>query len=234
VSPARVSRPSHRTRALLLRRTEHGESDLVLSLFTESLGRIPALGRGARRSQKRFGGALEPFHTLLVEVDEPASGELFLLREATIATMRPTLTSDLMRMDVAGRALSWVRVAAPSRTEEPAVWKTLERLLDRLDGAQTTSPRLALAEEGLRLLAAFGWGLELSRCVRCGKDCEPGRTAMVDPERGGLVCRACGGARFRLGGAARGRLAAGTLLAEDVDVALDLVERALRAHVGVV
>jgi DNA repair protein RecO (recombination protein O) len=234
VSPARASRPSHRTRALLLRRTEHGESDLVLAMFTESLGRIPALGRGARRSQKRFGGALEPFHTLLVEVDEPASGELFLLREATIATMRPSLTSDLKRMDAAGRALSWVRVAAPARTEEPAVWTALERLLDRLDSAQPTSPALVLAEEGLHLLAAFGWGLELSRCVRCGKECEPGRTAMVDPDRGGLVCRACGGARFRLGGAARARVAAGTLLPEDVDVALDLVERALRAHVGVV
>jgi DNA repair protein RecO (recombination protein O) len=234
VSPARASRQSHRTRALLLRRTEHGESDLVLSMFTESLGRIPALGRGARRSQKRFGGALEPFHTLLVEVDEPASGELFQLREATIATMRPTLTGDLIRMDVAGRALSWVRVAAPARTEEPAVWTTLGRLLDRLDDAQTTNPRLVLAEEGLRLLAAFGWGLELSRCVRCGKECEPGRTAMIDADRGGLVCRACGGARFRLGGAARARVAAGALLPEDVDVTLDLVERALRAHVGVV
>jgi DNA repair protein RecO (recombination protein O) len=148
--------------------------------------------------------------------------------------MRPTLTSDLVRMDVAGRALSWVRAAAPARTEEPTVWTTIERLLDRLDGADAASPRLVLAEEGLRLLAAFGWGLELSRCVRCGKECEPGRTAMVDPERGGLVCRACGGARFRLAGAARARIAAGALLAGDVDVTLDLVERALRAHVGVV
>ena len=217
----------------MLRRTEHGDSDLVLSLFSESLGRISALGRGARRSRKRFGGALEPFHTLLLEVDEPAGGELFLLREASIATLRPTLTGDLSRMDAAGRALSWVRVAAPPRTEEPAVWTTLERLLERLDEPSTTSPRLVLAEEGLRLLSAFGWGLELSRCVRCGKECEPGRTAMVDPERGGLVCRACGGARFRLVGAARARLAAGALSPEDVDVALDLIERALRAHVGV-
>ena len=206
----------------------------MLSLFAESLGRIPALGRGARRSYKRFGGALEPFHTLLVDVDEPASGELFLLREATIATLRVTLTSDLARMDAAGRALSWVRVAAPPRTEERTVWTTLERLMDRLDASTTASPRLVLAEEGLRLLAAFGWGLELSRCVRCGKDCEPGRAAMIDPDRGGLVCRACGGARHRLAGAARARVAEGALLPEDVEVTLDLVERALRAHVGVV
>ena len=234
MSGARSSRPSHRTRAFLLRRTEHGESDLVLALFTEKLGRIPALGRGARRSRKRFGGALEPFHALMVEVDEPGSGELFLLRDATIATTHTTLTSDLGRMDAAGRALSWVRAAAPPRTEEPTVWAVLERLMDRLDAAEATNPRLVLAEEGLKLLAAFGWGLTLSVCVRCGRPCEPGRAAMIDAEKGGLVCRACGGGRLTLSGAARERLALGALLPEDVDLALELVERALRAHVGVV
>jgi DNA repair protein RecO (recombination protein O) len=233
VKGARASRPSHRTRAFLLRRTEHGESDLVLALFTEKLGRISALGRGARRSQKRFGGALEPFHTLMLEVDEPGSGELFLLRDATIAAMHATLTGDLSRMDAAGRALSWVRTAAPPRTEEAAVWAALERLMDRLDATLPTSPRLVLAEEGLKLLAAFGWGLELSVCVRCGRPCEPGRAAMIDAEKGGLVCRSCGGARFKLSGAARARVAAGALLPEDVDLTLELVERALRAHVGV-
>lgn len=233
MSGARSSRPSHRTRAFLLRRTEHGESNLVLALFTEKLGRIPALGRGARRSQKRFGGALEPFHTLTVEVDEPGSGELFLLRDATIATMHAALTSDLGRMDAAGRALSWVRTAAPPRTKEPAVWVALERLMDRLDAAEPTNPHLVLAEEGLKLLAAFGWGLELTVCVRCGRPCGPGRAAMIDAEKGGLVCRSCGGARFKLSGAARTRLAAGTLSPEDVALTLDLVERALRAHVGV-
>jgi DNA repair protein RecO (recombination protein O) len=218
----------------LLRRTEHGESDLVLTLFTESLGRVPALGRGARRSQKRFGGALEPFHTLMLDIEEPGSGELYALRDASIATMRPALVNDLSRMDAAGRALSWVRTAAPPRHREPEVWAAVERLMDRLDAAELALPRLVLAEEGLRLLSAFGWGLELGRCVRCGRVCEPGRTAMVDPERGGLVCRACGGARHRLGGVARARVAEGALLPEDVDVTLELVERALRAHVGVV
>jgi DNA repair protein RecO (recombination protein O) len=232
VSRARAARRTHRTTALLLRRVEHGESDLVLALFTESLGRIPALARGARRSQKRFGGALEPFHSLTVEVDEPQSGELFLMRDAAIETMRLTLTANLERMDAAGRALGWVRTAAPPRTREPEVWVALTSLLDRLDAPGAVNPRLVLAEEGLALLAAFGWGLDLERCVRCGRPCAPGRAAMIDPTRGGLVCRACGGAAMKLGGAERGRLAAGALVPADVDLAVDLVERALRAHVG--
>jgi len=223
---------SHRTSALILRRVEHGESDLVLTLFTESLGRVSALARSARKSSKRFAGALEAFQTLKLELDEPLASDLMLLREATIETPRLALTSDLERMDAAGRALGWIRVAAPPRTGEPAVWKTITELLDRLDVNEKVSARLVLAEEGFRLLAAFGWALDLEQCVRCGRKCAPGRSAMVDASRGGLVCRACGGAHQKLDGKVRGRLAAGLIDASDVDLALDLVERALRAHAG--
>ncbi len=231
---------SHTTRALLLRRVSYGESDLVVTLFTEALGRVSALARGARRSQKRFGGSLEPMHTLSVRIDERAGAELLALREATLETPRHHLVRDLDRMQAAGRALGWIRRAAPPRTPEPDAWRVLLELLDRLDDERDArAPRLHLAELGLRLLAALGWGLDLERCVRCGKPCEPGRAAMLDAARGGLVCRACGGARVQLDGAARARLASAAagqnpgLSAEDADTALALVEVALREHMDI-
>ena len=118
---------AHTTRALLLRRVSYGESDLVVTLFTESLGRISALARGARRSQKRFGGALEPMHTLVVRVDERAGAELLALREASLDKPRHQLVRDLDRMQAAGRALGWIRRAAPTRTPEPEVWHHHQR-----------------------------------------------------------------------------------------------------------
>ncbi len=86
------------------------------------------------------------------------------------------------------------------------------------------------------MLGAVGWGLELAGCVRCGKACDPGAGAYLDPGEGGLVCRACGGARILLRGERRERLlAAGrgddaALDTEDVRVALEIVEAALEAH----
>ena len=222
-----------------MRRVDYGESDLVLGLFTEDLGRLSALARGARKSRRRFGGVLEPMHTLSVSVDERIGAELCTLREAKLDTVRTRLTADLERMEIAGRALGWVRRASPPRTPEPEVWTALSDLLDRLDDPNAApAPRRDLAEAGLRLLVAFGWGLELSRCVSCGKLCPDGNAAMVDVARGGLVCRSCGGARLRLSGPTRTRLiraAAGEIGAleqGDVDPALDLSDRAFRAHLG--
>lgn len=224
--------------ALLLRRVEYGESDLVITLLTDSVGRISALARAARKSVKRFGGVLEPMHTLRVAYDNRAGAELVVLREAKLERARPFLVTSLERMQAAGQALNWVRKAAPPRTPEPEVWAAMEALLDQLDDPNDeVSPRTRLAASGLRLLAAFGWGIDFERCVSCGKLAKPGQAAAVDAARGGLVCRNCGGARRRLAGAARSLLSAaasgGALDEASAPLALELVEQALKAHGGI-
>jgi DNA repair protein RecO (recombination protein O) len=227
------------TRALLVRRVAYGESDLILTLLTEQVGKVSALARGARRSQRRFGGALEPMHTLRVTLEERTTSELYVLREASIEQARSGLTSSLEALDAAGRALTWLARACVAKTPEPLAWAAIADFLDALDAPSSERPpRLQLAEFGLRLLHALGWALDFEHCVRCGKTCEPGQAAFADAAQGGLVCRACGGARQRLDGPLRSRLAAlmraqhNALLEADVDAALSLVDSALRAHVG--
>ena len=228
------------TEALLLRRVEYSEADLVLTLLTEKLGKVSALARGARKSNKRFSGALEPMHTLAVELDERPAAELFTLVSAKLAVPRPKILSSLAALEAAGKALSWARRAAPPRTPEPEPYAVLTTLLDRLAAESGAVPsQLALAEAGLALLTAFGWGIDFERCVRCGRQATPRQSASVEPARGGLVCRSCGGARVRLTGAARERMAraaageSSALLVEDGPQALDLVEAALGAHAGI-
>ncbi len=194
------ARPTFGARSFLLSRVAYGEADLVVHLFTESLGKVSGLARGARRSQKRFAGSLEPLHTLVVELEEKAQGELLTLKGASIEKPRMGIVDSLDAMDAAGHALGWVRKASPQRTPEPLVFAALENLLDHLD--RNPRPELRDAELiafGLRLLDALGFGLELTRCVSCGKPCGDERSAWLSPERGGIVCRACGGGPLLLG-----------------------------------
>ncbi len=228
------------TSALLVRSVAVGEADLVVTFFTQSDGKVSAMVRGARRSRKRFGGALEPIHGLSVQLVDRGK-ELCTLEEARVERPRTGITSDLARMDVAGHALRWVRHLSPQRTPEPGVWAALVETLDALDAAPTAAdpPLVTLARFGLRLLAEMGYGLDLEQCVRCGKPCPPGRAAFLDAARGGLVCMSCGGARRAIQGDVRE--AAVSLAKSDAPVALtpaqaselvDIVEEAMAAHAG--
>jgi DNA repair protein RecO (recombination protein O) len=237
---SRKASARHSSEALLLRRVEYGETDLVLTLLTQKLGKVSALARGARKSSKRFGGVLEPMHTLAIELDERPGAELFTLLEAKLQVPRSRLLGSLSALEAAGKALSWARRAAPPRTPEAEPYAVLSTLLDRLNtGAGSEPAGIALAEAGLCLLSAFGWGIDFERCVRCGRQALREQSASVDAVRGGLICRSCGGARLRVSATARARMAraaageTGVLTQAEAVDALTIVEAALGAHAGI-
>ena len=114
----------------------------------------------------------------------------------------------------------------------------LQALLDRLDAG--ADPRGELAVAGLRLLAAVGYALGFERCVKCGRECPESRPSYIDAAHGGLVCRACGGAKRVIGPEVRE--AARAMQREDVwqtndrgrviAEVLAIVEEAMAAHAG--
>ncbi len=226
------------TSALLVRQVAYGESDLIATLFTEAEGKLGTLIRGGRKSSKRVGGAIEPFHTMEARLED-RGGELATLKEARLVHVRARITANLDATMAAGTALRWVRHACPPKTREPEAWVTLNELLDALDGqASTESPKIALARGGLRLLADMGYALDLERCVKCGKACPEGRAARVDPARGGLVCASCGGARIPIRATLRTMAIAVqqgdvvSMTTEDAESMLALVDAAMASHAG--
>ena len=222
-----------RTAALLLRSLPYGESDAVTTFLTEDEGKIAAIARGARKSAKRFGGALEPVHTLHVEYEDRGR-ELVTLKEASVARPRLGVARSLEALDAAGAALRWARALCPARTREPEAYAAVSAMLDALD--EGAPPESARAIVGLRLLAATGFGLELGECVQCGRVAPVDRSACVDPSRGGLVCMECGGARVVLSPTVRQKARA-ALAGEapafdpaEAEAVVRLVEIALAAH----
>jgi DNA repair protein RecO (recombination protein O) len=220
--------------AVLVRSVAYGESDLIATFFTRDHGKLTALARGARKSMRRFGGALEPIHELVVSLEDKGK-ELCVLKEARIQKARMGIASNLDAMDAAGQALRWIRHLCPTRTPEPAAWRSLEELFDVLDRAPGTALE-SLAVFGLRLLTDVGYALELDRCVRCGKPCPEGRSAFLDPAGGGIVCMSCGGARRTVSAelralASRAQRGDGVLLGRShAQMIVEIASEAMAAH----
>lgn len=224
--------------ALLVRSVPYGEADVIATFFTRESGKLSAIVRGARRSTKRFAGALEPIHGLMVTLEDKGK-ELCVLKEARIQRPRTGIATSLEAMEAAGQALRWVRHLCPLRTPEPAAWRSLEDVLEALDAEGTRSAmeaRRHLAIFGLRLLTDMGYALELNRCIRCGRICPEGRSAFLDAAGGGIVCTGCGGARRTISGELRSLAAraqrgeAVTLSWEIAGEIIEVAEEAMAAH----
>ena len=174
--------------ALVLRNIAYGDADSVVHLLVRGRGRVSAFARGARSSQRRFGGALEPFGRIEAMLAEKEGQELWMLREAHVLSGHGKLRDDLHRIAHAGYAAELIHDL--TRAGEPAdvLFALLEEFLCRLEQAAATSARLRALE--LHALEASGLAPELSACARCGGAVPPGR-AGFDPGAGGLVCGNC-------------------------------------------
>ncbi len=183
------------SRALLLRSIDYRDSDRIVTLLTEDFGKVSAIARGARKSQRRFGGALQPYVVMRAEY-RLGRGDLAHLERVSVDRSFLNLLRNLEGIGAAGAALAVVRERLPEHEPEPAVFAMTTRCLEALDaGAPTQEAAMTLH---LQVLAELGFAPTLDRCVHCGKVPAPGRSASFDAGRGGIVCRACGGGRLVL------------------------------------
>lgn len=54
--------------ALILKKTVYGEADYIVTFFTKQIGKVSGIARNAKNSRKRYGGRLEFFNHLKVDI----------------------------------------------------------------------------------------------------------------------------------------------------------------------
>lgn len=86
--------PLYATDALVLRTYQLGETDRLVVFLTRDRGKKRGVARGARRSRRRFGGALEPLTRARVAYFEKEHRELVVLDYAE-PVQSPLLSADV-------------------------------------------------------------------------------------------------------------------------------------------
>jgi DNA repair protein RecO (recombination protein O) len=121
-----------KTEAIVLRSLRYGEADRILRLYTLDRGHVGAIAKGVRRTRSRFGGRLEPFFRLRIELHE-GRGELATVTGAQTLAGHPHLRGDVRALDAAARACDAVGRLFDTSEAHPGVYHLLSRALALLD-----------------------------------------------------------------------------------------------------
>ena len=213
----------------------YGEADRILQLYTPGRGRVSAIAKGVRRTRSRFGGRLEPFFRLQIELHE-GRGELLTVTGAQTVDGHARLRGDAGALDAAARACDAVGRLFETAEPHPGVYNLLCRklaLLDEQAGVQegAWSVRAATLAFRLKLLLAAGLAPQLGACASCG---EREHLVGFSGAAGGVVCAACEAGSFPLEESAHRFMAEAlgrplTEAPEAMEPALGQVERAIAA-----
>lgn len=170
--------------ALVLRTYPFHEADLLVTLFTRAEGKIRGVAKAAKRSRRRFGGALEPLTYVVAHWEEKPKQELARLDSCDI--LASPLVAEMTYPRVV--ALSYVAEVLdqllPDHEPSDDTFRLALSVVRQLQRGQVWMP---LTYFDLWIVRLIGLLPDLSHCTACGAVLN-GSRAFFHPMADGLLC----------------------------------------------
>jgi DNA repair protein RecO (recombination protein O) len=170
--------------AIVLRTYPMREADLLVTLFTRTEGKIHGVARSAKKSKRRFGGALEPMTYVHAFYDVRERQELVRLDACEVLESPMATEVTYARAVALGHVAELLDELLPDREVNDAIFRLTLSVLHALTGPGIWMP---ITYFELWLTRLVGFLPELSECMACGRSLDGGRAyfhALVD----GLMC----------------------------------------------
>lgn len=179
---------SVRVDAVVLRHSDYGEADRLLTVFTRQMGKLRVIAKGARKIASRKAGHIEPFTHVRLQL---AKGkDMFLVTQADTVDAYLPLRDDLTLTGQAAYVLELLdRFSYEEQTESPSTFKLLTETLARL--AAQADVWVVIRYYEMRLLDHVGFRPQLFECANCGRAIQP-EDQYFSFTAGGVICPRCG------------------------------------------
>jgi DNA repair protein RecO (recombination protein O) len=176
----------YRVQAIILKRSDVGEADRLLTLYTPDRGKLRAVAKGARKPTSRKTGHVELFNhaSLLIAVGR----DLDIITQADTVDAFLPIRSDLDRLSYAYYFAELVDRFTEEGEEHYAVFDLILRGFHWLEKTDQLARTARYFE--LRLLDVLGYRPQLYSCVNCGEELVPEENFFT-AEGGGMLNAKC-------------------------------------------
>ncbi len=176
---------SIKTTGIVLKGTNFGEADKILTIFTERLGKVKVLARGVRKIKSHLAGSLEPF--ILSELLLHEGKTFYSISGAQIIESYPTIHDDI---DKIARVFFLGELIDNFVTADEKSTATFDLFVSALNSLENNSKDVLLLSFQLKIVEAAGFKPELYTCVHCKNKIVAGDN-FWDNLEGGVICEDC-------------------------------------------
>lgn len=179
------------TPAIVLRSWPFGESDKIVSFFTEGYGKVTGIAKGAKRSRKRFVNTLEPTSLVNLRFQDRPHTTLAFIHACDLIQAFKSVMGSLEKIAHASYLMEITDGLAGEREENRPLFEHLREGMVFIEEKGTSLAFLIFFE--LKLLRLSGYEPMLEHCRRCRKHWKPEFQAKwwFSPCDGGILCESC-------------------------------------------
>ncbi len=158
-----------RTQAVVLRRIEYGEADLILTLLTPKQGKISAIARAARRPSSKSSGHVELYS--LSDMLLAQGANMYVVTQVNLINPFLGIGHDLERMAYASHFVELIDRFTVDSQENQQTFNLLVNGLTWLSDPKTDLRLIARYFE-FRLLTIMGYAPSVFECAVSGEKLE--------------------------------------------------------------
>lgn len=181
----------YRYNGIVLNSREIGEADRVYTIFTLEAGKIRVLGKGVRKINAKLAGFLEPL--IWAEIFVSRGKGLGQISGSLTENSFPAIRSNWELLKSVFEIFKLVDKLTPEQQKEGKAFNLLLgylETLEKLSGEKTEKITILKLGFLFKFMRQLGYGLEIEKCLSCGKIFSPGNN-FFSPSRGGFVCAKC-------------------------------------------
>ncbi|NWH05731.1 DNA repair protein RecO [Desulfobacter latus] len=184
------------TDAILLRKIEYGDHDLIITFLTRDKGKICVMAKNAKKSVRRFSGAMDLFSVNHIQCAFPKKN-----KEAMINLCQTVLENGFshIRYDVVNTAYAsyWTEIVTQWLEDgkaQPDIFELLYTALEMVDDGFIPTEVISLLFQ-IRFMRLSGFSPGLDQCDTCHTNIEDVDSARLwfDFKAGRVVCPQCKG-----------------------------------------
>ncbi|MGN7414219.1 DNA repair protein RecO [Paenibacillus sp. SAF-068] len=176
----------YRVEGIVIRSMDYGEGNKIITLCTESGGKVGVLVRGAKKPKSRHAALVQPF----------TYGQYVYFRNTGLGTLNAgeivesyhELREDLIKASYASYACELLDRVLQDEETGTFWFKQLKACLQALK--EEKDPVVITSLYEMKILQAAGYGPQLDECISCNQE-RPDEQLFVSPRLGGVLCRAC-------------------------------------------
>jgi|SRR4051812_4951293 DNA repair protein RecO (recombination protein O) len=176
--------PLKQSEAIVLRSYPMREADLLVTFFTRAQGKLKGVARSAKKSKRRFGGALEPLTYVRVYWEEREGQELVRIDSCDVLESPLSDTVDYPRAVALAYVAEMLDQLLPDHEANDTIFRLALAVLQNVRAGAIWMP---LTYFDLWIVRLTGLLPELHECVECGTPLN-GSKAYFHPLADGLMC----------------------------------------------
>ena len=229
-----------KTRAIVLRRLDFGDTSRIAHFFTEEYGKLSAMVKGAKSPKSKTGLAIDILNVVELVLYKKDTREVQLVSQVDLIKHFSNIRDDFEKYRFASAVIELLATMITESEPHLKLFEGSVKILSLINSSND-SPKFLFAKYFLFFLRELGYEFQLERCNICGREIVRGEQASFNFETG-LICTDCRADRltnfnfseelFELLFCLNTKKSPCSYSEEDLDTVLVLLEKFLAYNVG--